>query len=72
MFSAVEDDLEVELVPRFFGENFFKIAFGLDDVFSAAELPSFGEAVDMGVDWKCWDSESLCHHHRCGFVADPR
>lgn len=70
MFSAVEDDLEVKFVPRFSGENFFQITFGLDDVFSAAELPAFSEAVDVGIDWKGGDSESLCHHHRCGFVAN--
>lgn len=70
VFAAVEDDLEVELVPGVAWEEFFEVAFGLFDVFGGAEFPSFGEAVDVGVHGEGGDAEGLGHDDGGGFVAD--
>ena len=72
MFSAVEDDLEVEFVPGVARENFFQVAFGLDDVFPTGQPPTFGETVDVGVDWKGRNAKCLSHDDGCGFMADTR
>ncbi len=70
MFAAVEDDLEVEFVPGVAWEEFFEVAFGLDDVFTGGEFPACGEAVDVGIDGKGGDAEGLGHDDGGGFVAD--
>lgn len=68
--ASVEDDLEVEFVPRFDGEDAFEVAFGLGDGASVAEAPAFGEAVDVGIDWEAGDAEGLGHDDLGGFVSD--
>lgn len=69
VFAAVENNLEVEAVPRVAGEEFLQVALGDDDVFSGGEFPAGGEAVDVGVDGKCRDAERLRHHDRRGLVT---
>jgi len=70
MFAAVVDDAEVEVVPGFGREEFFQVAFDLDDVGAAGEFPAQREAVDMGVHGKGRVVEGLDHEDGGGFVAD--
>ena len=68
MFAAVENNLEVEAIPRVAGEEFFQIALGDDHIFPGGEFPAGGESVDVGIYGKCWDAERLGHHDRSGLV----
>ena len=70
VFAAVEDDLEVELVPGLAGEEAFEVGFRLDDVFAGREFPAGGEAVDVGVHGEGGDAEGLGHDDRGGLMAD--
>ena len=70
MLAAVEDDLQVELVPLLLGKAFFQVALGLFDVLALGELPALGEAVDVSVDGKGGHAEGLGHDHGSRLVAD--
>lgn len=72
MLAAIEDDLQVQLVPALAGEAFLQVALGLDNVLSLAEFPALGEAVDVGVHREGGHAEGLGHDHGCRFVADAR
>ena len=69
MFTAVEDDLEVELVPGFAGEELFEVALGLFDVFAGREFPAFCEAVDVGIHRESGHAKGLGHNDGGGFVT---
>src|SRR5690606_29912130 len=72
VFPPIEDDLEVELVPGFPEKELFQVALRLDDVLSGSELPTGGQAMDVGIDGKCRYTEGLRHHDRRGLVANAR
>lgn len=62
MFATIENDLQVQAIPRVSWEEFFKISLGLHDVFSRSEFPPRGEAVDVGVHGKSGHAKRLGHH----------
>ena len=70
MFAPVVNDLQVELVPAFFGEVSLQVFLGLGDAFAVRQFPSLSQAVNMGVDRKSRVPEGLSHDNRCGFVSD--
>ncbi len=70
MFTTIENDLKMQLVPCRFGEQFFEIGFGLNDRTSVGESPSLCKSVDMGIDWKRRVSETLAHYDGSRFVPD--
>lgn len=70
MLASVKDDAQVEFIPLGRWEEAFEVALGLFDVFSGCEFPTFGEAVDVGIDGKGSYTERLGHDDRGGFVAD--
>ena len=72
MFAPVVNDLQVELVPAFFGEVSLQVFLGLGDAFAVRQFPSLGQAVNMGVDRKSRVPKGLSHDNRCGFVSDSR
>ncbi len=70
MFAAIVNEAQVEVVPGFGREEFFQIAFDVDDAGAAREFPAQGEAVDMRVHGKRGLAEGLGHEYGGGFVAD--
>ena len=72
VLTAVEDDLEVELVPNGLGEEAFEVLFGLRDVFTGGELPTLGEPMDVGIDGEARHAKGLRHDDLRGLVADSR
>lgn len=73
MFTAIEDDPEVEGVPGGLRENAFQVFLDpLDGASLATEFPPMGETVDMGIDRKGGETKRLGHHHRGGFMPHSR
>ncbi len=70
VFSSVEDDLQVEFVPRAFGKEIFEISFGFENRFSLCQFPAFCKSMDVGVHRKAWYTERLGHHDLCGFMTN--
>lgn len=70
VLATVEDDPQVQGVPRFAGEELFQVALGLGDIFRLAEFPAAREPVDVGVDREGGHPEGLGHDDRRGFMAD--
>ena len=63
MLTPKEDDLQVQVIPILARKDGFEVALGTFNRRPAAEAPARREAVDVGVHWKCRDSEGLGHHH---------
>ena len=72
VFSPVKDDLEVKFVPFFPREETFEVSLGLDNIFSGAEAPAFGETVDVGIHGEGGYAKGLGHHDGSGFVPHSR
>ena len=70
VFATEEDNLKVEGIPCAGWIEGFEIGFGLLDIFAAAETPTSGEAVDVGIDGKGGMSEALRHDDGSGLVTD--
>ena len=64
VLAAVEDDLQVELVPLVLWEEPLGVALGLLHVLPVGEIPAVHQAVDVGVDREGRDAEGLRHDHR--------
>ena len=69
-FAAVEDYLHVEIVPVFFWEDGFGLAFCFIAVFlGVCDAESVADAVYVCVYWEGWDIKPLALDYLGGFCA---
>ena len=72
MLSTDEDDLQVQVVPVFLGENRLEVTFRSFNIRAVGKSPPRSKAMDVGVDGEGRDAEGLGHHHARCFVAHAR
>ena len=72
MFATIKNDLQMQTVPVFSREQLFQISFRLFDVFPLSQPPALRQSVNMGVDRKSRNPESLGHHDAGRLVPDSR
>ena len=72
VFPAVENDLQMELVPDRFVKELLEVHFGLHNGTTVGKPPSLSEPVDMCVDGKGRMAKTLTHYNRSRFVPHTR
>lgn len=72
VFPTEENDLQVQFVPAFFGEQLFEIGFGLLYIFAAAESPTPGQTMYVCINGESRHAEGLRHDYGGCFVAHAR
>ena len=71
-FAAVKNDLQMQIVPTGFREQFLQVRFGLFDVLAIGQPPTLSQAMNVSVDWKGGNAEGLSHHDTGGLVPNAR
>lgn len=72
MFPPIVNNLQMQLDPVVFRKKPFQIPLGFGYIFARSQLPSLGQPMDVGVDWKGRDLKCLGENDRGGFVTDAR
>ena len=69
VFPSEVDDLQMQFIPGFFREAFFKVFLGFFDRFSIAQPPAGCAAMDVRIHRESGLSISLHHDDRGGFMS---
>ena len=72
VLATIGDNLQVQFFPVLPRPEFLEVGLGLLDIFPVGQSPPLGEAVDMRIDRKGGDLESVDHDDTGGFMTDAR
>ena len=72
ILPAEEDDLQMELVPRFLGKQALAVLLCLLDIFPRREPPAVNQAMDVRVYGEGGMPKYLGHNHGSRFMPHPR
>jgi len=72
MFAAIQNDLNMQVVPAGLREKALQVALCLNNIFTTGQTPALGQTVNVRINGKGWHAEGLRHHDRSRFMPHSR
>ena len=72
MLASIIDDLEMQAVPAFLGEEPLQVSLGRSYVFPTGQTPALSEPVDMRIHRESGQSKGLRHNDGGCLVTNSR